>query len=42
MATEAVQVLSTLFVELEDINKFLIEFEKTKNNKALNQAASSM
>jgi hypothetical protein len=36
---EAVQVLSGFFVELEDINKLLNEYEKTRNNKAYQQAA---
>lgn len=36
---EAVQALSALFVELEDITKLLNDYEKTRNNKALSQAA---
>lgn len=34
---EAVQVLSAFFVELEDINKLLNDYERTRNNKAMAQ-----
>eukprot|EP01112_Ceratiomyxa_fruticulosa_P023267 TRINITY_DN8821_c0_g1_i1.p1 TRINITY_DN8821_c0_g1~~TRINITY_DN8821_c0_g1_i1.p1 ORF type:complete len:605 (+),score=148.33 TRINITY_DN8821_c0_g1_i1:190-2004(+) len=39
MGSPAVSALSVLFVELEDITKLLDEYERTRSNKAINQAA---